>query len=335
MGRFKDLTGLKFDRLTVLSFDHKESRGLYGYKYFWKCRCECGKICVVRGDSLTGNKTRSCGCLAKVPHYKDLTGQRFDRLTVIELDRVENRHAYWRCHCDCGNDCIAEAGSLKSGNTRSCGCLAKERHFRDLTGRQFGKLKVLEKAYSKALKSGGYEQFYKCQCECGNITIVRGGNLRNGATASCGCGIKEAATTHGMSKSAIYRTWGNIKDRCNNPNCKNYFNYGGRGIKICDRWINFENFYEDVSKLPHFGEKGYSLDRIDNDGDYCPDNVRWATAKEQERNKRNNVIVEYQGQKMTLSEASEKSGVQAATLRRRMNHGETGEYLFRLPTKHK
>ena len=119
-----------------------------------------------------------------------------------------------------------------------------------------------------------------------------------------------------------------MHERCNNPNCKSYPNYGGRGIKICERWKSFKNFYEDVSKLEHFGEESYSLDRINNDSDYCPENVRWATRKEQCRNRRSNVTVEYQGTQMTMIEAAEKSGLSYKLLNDRYRKGKRGEALF-------
>ncbi|MBQ7705889.1 MAG: hypothetical protein IJT73_10795 [Selenomonadaceae bacterium] len=115
---------------------------------------------------------------------------------------------------------------------------------------------------------------------------------------------------------------------------KPHKNYGGRGITVYPAWIDdFQAFYDYVSKLEHFGETGYTLDRIDNDGNYEPDNLRWADAKTQQRNTRKNVFVEYQGQKMTLTEASEKSGINLKTLKDRLKRGETGEYLFRLPKR--
>ena len=121
-----------------------------------------------------------------------------------------------------------------------------------------------------------------------------------------------------------------MKQRCYNPNNKRYKDWGARGIKVCDRWKDsFENFYEDVSTLEHFGEKGYSLDRINNNGNYEPDNVRWADKKTQGRNRRTNHIVEYQGQKMCLKDAAEKSGINYEALRGRYKRGDRGERLFR------
>ena len=257
--------------------------------------------------------------------FKDLTGQKFGRLTVIERVGIsKNRSTMWRCKCDCGSFCVVSIRDLKSGNTRSCGCLSRENSlkFKNLTGLRFGKLTVVERAENK-----GSQTCWRCKCDCGNVCVVAGGKLTSKHTKSCGC---LHGQNHGLTGTKIYKTWSNIKRRCFNTKHKSYKNYGGRGITMFAEWIHdFQAFYDYVSKLPHFDEKGYTLDRIDNNGDYCPDNVRWATKKEQNRNKSTNVVVEYQGKLMTLAEASEKSNVQSGTLRLRFKRGDTGERLFR------
>ena len=202
--------------------------------------------------------------------------------------------------------------------------------FKDLTGQKFGRLTVLERVENA--KCGKVR--WLCRCDCGNEVIVNGSSLTSQNTKSCGCFHKELisqlVTTHGMTRTKIYSVWCSIKDRCYNENCKNHPQYGGRGIKMCDRWKDsFENFYEDVSKMEHFNERGYSLDRIDNNGDYCPENVRWADRKTQQRNTRANVKVEYEGVQMCLIEAAEKSGINYRTLQRRYYAGDRGDKLFR------
>ena len=157
----------------------------------------------------------------------------------------------------------------------------------DLTGRKFGRLTALEKVG----RNNQGNALWKCKCTCGNISIVRGLDLRSGNTSSCGC-LKSEMTTlrlkkHGMTGTKIHDLWCNIKQRCLSESNSHYEGWGGRGITICQEWQNdFQAFYDYVSQLPHFGEKGYSLDRINNDGNYEPGNVRWATPKEQANNRR-------------------------------------------------
>lgn len=158
--------------------------------------------------------------------------------------------------------------------------------FTDLTGRKFGRLTVLKRVENK----GGH-LCWECLCDCGNIKIVRGFHLCDGHTLSCGCLQKERTaethTTHGMNQSRLHKIWIGMKNRCFNPKNYGFKNYGGRGIKVCDEWKDdFQAFYDHVSQLPHFGEEGYSLDRINNNGNYEPGNVRWATRTEQNKNKR-------------------------------------------------
>lgn len=176
----------------------------------------------------------------------------------------------------------------------------------------------------------------ECLCDCKKTCVVRGKDLtrKDGKeTRSCGCLQRErtieASTTHGKCHEPTYNLWCGINQRCNNPNNQDYKHYGGRGIKLFAEWYEFEPFYDYVSQLEHFGEKGYSLDRINNNGNYEPENVRWATAKEQARNKRNNILVEYQDEIITLPEAAELIGIKYNTLKRRYYRGKRGDDLFK------
>ena len=153
---------------------------------------------------------------------------------------------------------------------------------RDLTGQRFGKLLALEPV--------GEDQqgrvLWRCQCDCGHQTIVIGCNLTSGNSKSCGCVQREKLSLrrwkHGMSQSLTYVSWYGMIKRCEDPHHRSYPNYGGRGIKVCERWHSFENFLADMGERP----KGTTLDRIDNNGNYCPGNCKWSTFLEQQRNKR-------------------------------------------------
>ena len=200
----------------------------------------------------------------------------------------------------------------------------------DLTGMKFGRLTVIERAENS--KCG--QPRWLCKCDCGNEVVVQGGHLISGHTVSCGCFRKEItrekSTTHGMRHTKIYNTWYDIKRRCYNPNRKDYKHYGGRGITMFPEWIDdFQAFYNYVSNLPHFGEEGYSLDRINNNGNYEPDNLRWADSKTQKRNTRRNQLVQFGDRWITLAELSEITGIPYKTLQDRLRRGDTGERLCR------
>lgn len=159
-----------------------------------------------------------------MPAKVDLKGKVYGRLTVIKEsnERAKNGHIVWICECKCGKETKAPSGHLKSGHTRSCGCLHKER------------------------------------------TVKH-------------------STTHGLRQHPLYNVHSSMKNRCTNPKSKAYRNYGGRGIKVCDRWLeSFENFYEDIIEGYI---KGLQLDRIDNDGDYSKENCRWVTPQQNSMNR--------------------------------------------------
>lgn len=150
--------------------------------------------------------------------------------------------------------------------------------FMDLTGQTYGMLTVLAKAITPPSKGVRWE----CLCQCGEKAEVAANHLRSGATTSCGCFRVAVKTTHGKRGSSTYTAWGNMIARCTNPNSPSYPDYGGRGLKVQDSWLIFENFYADMGDKP----KGLTLEREDNERGYFKDNCKWATTAEQALNKR-------------------------------------------------
>lgn len=186
----------------------------------------------------------------------------------------------------------------------------------DLTGRRFGRLVVLERAEGPCKK----HTYWKCLCDCGNITITAAQKLKSGSTKSCGCYGRDTATKHGMWKHPLYKTWKNIKSRCNNQNMTAYCCYGGRGIKVCEEWQNdFMAFYSWAIANGYL--EGLTIDRIDVNGNYEPSNCRWVTMREQSNNTRRNHLIEYKGETHTISEWARITKINVHTLSNRINRG--------------
>lgn len=200
-GRFQDLTGQQFGRLKVIKRDTtKDSK-----RTFWVCQCECGNIKSINAVALKSGATQSCGCLnkeiiSKPKDLSDMIGKRFGNLVVLERDGTYvspngQKKPVWRCICDCGNETTVVSQDLKSGHTTSCGCLSKKKKgdgLLDLTGKRFGKLVVVERAddyyyQRKSENKLAAAPRWLCRCDCGNIVVVQGGNLRSGNTTNCGC----------------------------------------------------------------------------------------------------------------------------------------------------
>lgn len=185
----------------------------------------------------------------------------------------------------------------------------------DISGKMFGRLRAIR---CLGFVSNG-DALWFCECSCGNNKEVRTRCLNSGKTVSCGCQQLESVTKHGMSKTSEASIWRNMKYRCNNPNASNYANYGGRGIKVCDRWLeSFENFFEDMGERP---SKEHSLDRIDNTKGYSPDNCRWATSKEQARNRRDCRLITFRGVTKSVIEFCEEYKLQHRQLLSRLESG--------------
>ena len=201
----------------------------------------------------------------------------------------------------------------------------------DLTGKRFGKLTVIEKHSQD--KWGGWN--WLCRCDCGNETVVSGGHLRGMKTKSCGCSRKESKNfSHKMTGSRIYSIWQAMKSRCYYDKNKRFKYYGGRGITVCDEWKNsFISFYEWSMKngYDENAERGQcTIDRIDVNGNYEPNNCRWATIKQQANNTRRNHFIEYNGKTQTVSQWANELGVEPDSIFNRLQKGFTEEEALTL-----
>lgn len=182
------------------------------------------------------------------------------------------------------------------------------RAVQNLVGMKFGRLTVVEKDGMGSVTGAKW----RCKCECGKETSVFGSNLVYGRSLSCGCLTRQATaavlTKHGKSNTRIYGIWTNMKDRCLNPKAKAYGGYGGRGITVCEEWRNdFQSFY-DWAVVNGYSDE-LTLERKNNDGNYCPENCRWATRKEQANNTRRNRMITIGEETHTLKEWTETTGV--------------------------
>lgn len=191
----------------------------------------------------------------------------------------------------------------------------------NLIGLKFGKLTVIE----RAANSANGKARWICSCECGKAKVkpVTGYDLKSGKVRSCGCAYKTANKgsnkTHGESKSRLYNIWRGMKARCNSNNSLAYENYGGRGITYNPDWEKYENFRDWA--LSNGYKDNLTLDRINTNLNYTPDNCRWATMKQQQNNRRNTIYVEIKGKKLTVTELSEITNIKASTLTWRLQHG--------------
>jgi hypothetical protein len=192
--------------------------------------------------------------------------------------------------------------------------------FQDLNGQTFGRLTVIE--YAGRNKGSS---LWLCKCACGELTQpISASDLKKGHTQSCGCFRVERTsaknTTHGLAHTEEYRIWQCMKARCGNPKNADYPDYGGRGIKVCTRWKNsFSKFLCDMGKRP---SSKYSIDRFpDCNGDYDPENCRWATGSEQARNRRNKLLITCEGQTKNIDDWSDISGIKYITIYQRIKRG--------------
>lgn len=275
-----------------------------------------------------------------------LEGKRFGKLKVLEEINPQsykpgNKKRTWLCKCSCGNYKIVTQDILKPDRNCSCGC---ETQVENLLGKRFGKLVVVERLENVRDSSGHMRSYYVCECDCGNKVQYDRHSLTKGSVNSCGCYKKELMqnpTTNWRfqkflreNKETLRRTLYHIQQRCLNENYQNYRYYGFRGISVCDEWCGedgYMNFY--LWAYKNGFRKGLSIDRINNDGDYTPDNCRWTTHKEQQRNKSTTHYIEYKGETKSIGEFAELYNIPYNVLWNRISNGWSVENAIETPTK--
>lgn len=195
----------------------------------------------------------------------------------------------------------------------------------DLTGKRFGKLTVIEKVRMSYAK---YK--WRCICDCGNEHFVNTYHLTHGDVKSCGCEQYKACVTHGMAETRLYHIWCTMKARCYRETAQKYPRYGARGIKMLEEWKNdFQSFYD--WSMANGYQENLSIDRIDNDGDYCPSNCRWADARTQANNTSTNVYIEYKGEIKTMSQLAREHNIKPSIVSRRIKRGWDAERAIETP----
>lgn len=240
-------------------------------------------------------------------NFIDITGQRFGKWTVLKrVKNDKNGSPKFLCKCDCGNLKEVLSFTLRNGESTNCGCYLKERANKEI-GKKYNHWTILEKA-----ESNKYGQAkWLCRCDCGNLRKLYLPYIKNGSSKSCGCCrrefLKNQNIKHGMSNSKIYNIWSSMKGRCYTKTQTAYKHYGGRGIRVCDEWLDkengFMNFYNWAMQNGY--QEGLSIDRINVNGNYEPTNCRWVTKRTQSNNTRRNIYVIYNEENHTLKEWSD------------------------------
>ena len=270
----------------------------------------------------------------------NLIGQKFGKLTVISYshearDKRNSKHHYWNCKCDCGNEKIVDQNCLIHGSTQSCGCI---KHGKDLTGQKFNRWTVIKEVESIPRKDRkGIKKAWLCRCDCGTEKVVIQDLLVSGHSKSCGCYNKDLLRERFSKPDSIrkkyrrlYQIWLAMKTRCNNPNDPHHKQYYDRGISICDEWKTFEPFFEWAMN------NGYSddltIDRIDVNGNYEPDNCRWADSYTQQWNKQNTRYYDIYGVRFRLDDIERLFNIKQGTFTARVTrYGYTPEEAVTIP----
>lgn len=265
------------------------------------CKCDCGTGKEVKIYNLKSGKSTSCGCARK----NDLVGKKIGKLTIIKRLPMKKSYVEYECLCDCGNTIIKAYSNLVSTVGEKCCSNCKTPKVEDISGKRFGRLTAIKYIG----KSKGKQTLWECKCDCGNIAIVHQQNLKSGHTSSCGCYNSEVASErekeHGQSGSRLYNIWHDMIYRCCNSNHRSYKDYGGKGIIVCNEWKDdFEAFRNWAIENGY--KENLSIDRIDSNKNYCPENCRWATNIQQANNTSRNLVFTVDGRTDTLANLCRK-----------------------------
>lgn len=299
----------------------------------------------VHSDSHSGDPRKVCLKYIKGAIQE---GMRFGRLVVTYpnitkvVENIHRRSTASECLCDCGREVVVRNRLLKSWTTLSCGCLSKETHSKnghlragrieDLSGKVFGRLTVLRPATPRVRANGHLigQSVVVCSCGKSGEFVVRNCSLKSGMTTSCGCKNRERIIQQnkdkritGQSNSRLAHIFYSMHRRCESQKHKGYKCYGGKGIQVCPEWDKFEVFYKWA--LENGYDSSLTIDRIDSDKGYSPNNCRWVTMKDNIRNKRNVLRIEYHGNLLYVSDIAAMTGMDRKTIIGRIKKGWSAE----------
>lgn len=319
MSKIKNLIGDKFGRLLVIA--QSEGRSTNGGGLMWVCQCDCGEKKTISSRGLVHDGIESCGCKRREKSNvnKISIGMRVGKLTVVGKRSKISYVTKWDCLCDCGKSCIVESADIVRAHVKSCGCSKYTKKIVDMVGCRFSKLVVVKMCDKR---NSFNEILWECLCDCGNTKLSTTGSLNNGGNKSCGC--LSGNPTHGDSSKRIRHIWSGMMARCYSKTATSYFRYGAKGISVCDEWHDYDLF-----KRWAF-DNGYTelltLDRFPNQqGNYSPNNCRWATSKQQGNNKSSNRFVDFNGETKTISEWADIYGINQLRIRKRLELGWSAE----------
>lgn len=271
-----------------------------------------------------------------LPEKYDLTDREFGFWTVLRLDAERSSPtrpstSFWICRCHCGVEKSVSGQNLAKGGSNSCGCETHRKQ--DTPEQKFGRLTLIERV-QPVVRQGTK---WLCLCDCGKEKAVDLKSMKAGKTVSCGCYRKSGhAKTHGESDTRLYQTWAGMRDRCSNTNSRAYSDYGGRGISVCEEWRTSFEVFSVWAKNNGYADR-LTIERLDVNGNYCPENCTFITLQAQARNRRNTVWLTVWGERKTIFDWAADNrigeGVTESTIRTRHKRGWDAEKAVSTPVK--